>query len=97
MGSVICFAIAFKNIGVAAGQLNLTVVPDPDPVTPGEVKSCGLLKVKDLTGVAGKMWAYLTIREMLQQRVGEDDPRVKQQLKDKATQLALRVRGTSCA
>ncbi|XP_076447829.1 inter-alpha-trypsin inhibitor heavy chain H4-like [Babylonia areolata] len=71
------------------GQVNLTIVPDPDPTTPGEVKSCGLLRAEELAGVVEKMWAYLTIGQLLRQRVGEDDPATKRQLKQKATELAL--------
>ena len=70
----------------------MTVVPESDPVTPSEVKSCGLLRAEDLVGVAEKMWAYLTIRQMLQRRLGEDNLLKKQQMKDRAIELAMKVR-----
>jgi hypothetical protein len=50
------------------------------------------MKAKDVLEITEKMWAYLTIRQMLQRRVGENDPVKKEQLKRQALELAMAVR-----
>lgn len=71
------------------------MTPEPDVPELDLAASCRLMSVEDLAQIAEKMWAYLTIRQMLQRRVGEDDDDVqkKQELKAKAVQLSLKVSG----
>lgn len=74
------------------GNVNLTVVPDPDPVTSGQVTSCKLMDLKELLDITEKMWGYLTIRQILQQRLGEDDSETKKELRKKAVELAMQYK-----
>lgn len=50
-----------------------------------------LTKPGDYVKITEKIWAYLTIKQLLEKSVGEKDPTVKEDIKKQALELSLKV------
>lgn len=50
-----------------------------------------LTKSGDYEQITEKIWAYLTIKQLLEKSIGETDSTTKEELKNKALQLSLQV------
>ena len=59
------------------------------------VTSSDLMGLDELAKITEKMWAYLTLKQILKQQVGENDASKKVELKKKAIALSLKV--SSCS
>ncbi|KAK7490609.1 hypothetical protein BaRGS_00018212 [Batillaria attramentaria] len=67
------------NLSLTSGALDL-----------GSVTASDLMDVDELAQITEKMWAYLTLKQILKQQVGETDPKKKEELKAKAVDLSLK-------
>lgn len=52
------------------------------------------MKISDFEGITEKLWAYLTIKQLLDKAEIAEDENSKNELKMKAKQLALQVSET---
>ena len=50
-----------------------------------------LTKAGDFTKITERIWAYLTIKQLLEEAIGENNAETKKQLNDKALELSLKV------
>ena len=50
-----------------------------------------LIKPGDYVKITEKIWAYLTIKQLLQRSVAETETEVKERLKEQALELSLKV------
>lgn len=65
-----------------------------DAKVPRREPSPELVGADDYTGVTEKLWAYLTIKQLMEQMLREDDPAITDSLKKKALELSLKVLNT---
>ena len=73
----------------AKGEVNLALTSNTLDLS--SLTSSGLMSLEDLSEITEKMWAYLTLKQILKQQVGEDDQEKKVQLKVKAIEMSLKV------
>ncbi|KAK7490573.1 hypothetical protein BaRGS_00018176, partial [Batillaria attramentaria] len=67
------------NLPLTSGALDL-----------GSFTASDLMDVDELAQITEKMWAYLTLKQILKQQVGETDPIKKAELRAKAIDLSLK-------
>ncbi|XP_076469052.1 inter-alpha-trypsin inhibitor heavy chain H3-like [Babylonia areolata] len=79
--------VNMEAVGVEGG---LTLTSSANALDLSTLTSSGLMDLDDLAEITQKMWAYLTLKQILKQQVGEEDLQKKAELKQKAVDLSLK-------
>lgn len=79
------FDLSVEGLG-SQGTVELSLSADLDDNSFPE-----LTKPGDYVKITEKIWAYLTIKQLLEKSVGETDPTVKEDMKKQALELSLKV------